>query len=195
MIIRAAYQNARLLHADFLHQLEIFLAGTYPTRDLRILIPLFHTLIYRVPILFTVQKELAGTDHTVWSTQLVQIIIDCDDLLRCIGRSGLLTVPKRGIRNPNILRHIMRHCPVVKRNLRYFGIRKHIPEHIRFLNIVQNIHMLFYFQKIIMIIHGYRTIRKSSLIIHNCHVPFRVYPLRSIHLSLILYCRMDVRHV
>ena len=39
MIIRAAYQNPRLFHADLFHQFEIVLAGTDPACDFRVLIP------------------------------------------------------------------------------------------------------------------------------------------------------------
>ena len=34
----------------------------------------------------------------------------------------------------DILRHIVGHRPVIERNLRNLGIRKHIPENIRFLH-------------------------------------------------------------
>ena len=63
MIIRAAHQNPRLLHADGLHQLEVLLAGSDPAGDLRKFISSLHAFIHRVLILFAVQKELAGADH------------------------------------------------------------------------------------------------------------------------------------
>ena len=61
----------------------------------------------------------------------------------------------------------MRHNSVVERYLRYLGIRKHISEYIGFLHIIQNIHMLFYFQKIISRIHVHRTIVKCFIFSHD----------------------------
>ena len=167
MIIRTAHQYARFFHPDLLDQLKILFAGADPACDLRILIPTLHTLIDRISVLLAVQKELTGTDHAVWSAQSMQMIIDCHDLLRRIRRPGLLSIPESRIRDPDILRHIVRYCPVIERDLGYLGIRKHIPENIWFLHIIQYIHMFFYFQKIIMVIHGHRTVRESLLIIHS----------------------------
>ena len=60
----------------------------------------------------------------------------------------------------------MGHNPVVKGNLRNFRIRKHISENIRFLDIVQYVHMLFDFKKVVFLIHCYRAVGKSFIHIH-----------------------------
>ena len=176
MIIRTADQNAGLLHADLPDQLKVLPAGTDPACNLRITIAPLHTFIDSIPVLLAVQEEFTGTDHTVWAAQFMQMIVDRDDLFRRVRRPGLLAVPEGRIRDPDILRHIVGHRPVIERNLRNLGIRKHIPENIRFLHIIQNIHVLFYFQKIVVIVHGHRTIRESSFIIHSCHHTFPVAP-------------------
>ncbi len=166
MIIGAAYQNSRLLHADFLHQLKILLTGADPAGNLRKRISPLHALIHCIPVLFTVQEKLAGTNHAVRTSQLVQIIIDCDDLLCAVWGPGLLPVPEGGIRDPYFSGHIMRHDSVVKRNLRYFRIRKHIPENIGLLHVVQYVHMLLDLQQIVFLVHGNRAILEHLIISH-----------------------------
>ncbi len=71
MIIGAADKDSRLLHSDLLHQLKILLTGTNPAGNLREFISPLHTLIHRIPILLAVQKKFAGTDHSVWTAQLM----------------------------------------------------------------------------------------------------------------------------
>ena len=86
MIIRTADQYPRLLHADFLHQPEIILAGPDPAGDLRKLISSLHTFIDGIPVFPAVQEKFAGPDHPSGASQLVQIIVDRHDLFRGIGR-------------------------------------------------------------------------------------------------------------
>lgn len=103
----------------------------------------------------------------------MQIIKDCYNLLRCIGRPGLLTIPESCICNPDILRHIMWYNSVIKRYLGNFRIREHISKYIGLFHIVQNVHMLFYFQKIVLMVHCDRTILKCFIFSHLIHPPYR----------------------
>ena len=166
MIIGAADQNAGLLHADLLHQAEILLARPDPAGHLRKPIAPFHALIDRVPVLLAVKEKFAGAHHSVGAAQPVQIIIDGDDLIRGIGGAGLLSVPEGGIRDPDLLRHVVRHDPVVEGDLRDLRIGEHIPEHVRLLHVVQDIHMLLDLKKIVLLIHGHRAIGKGFIGIH-----------------------------
>ena len=61
MIIRTAYQNTGLFHADFLYQLEILLTGTYPAGNLREFIASLHTFVHGIPVLLAVQTSGHGT--------------------------------------------------------------------------------------------------------------------------------------
>ena len=133
----------------------------------RELISLFHTFIHRVLVLLAVQEELACPNHACRTAKPVQIVIDSDNLLRGIRRAGLLAIPESGVRDPDLLGHIMGHNPVVERNLGDFRIRKHISEYIRLLHIIQNVHMLFYFQKIVLLIHVDRAVGKCIIRIHD----------------------------
>ena len=85
MIIRADfYQNTGLSESDVLHQLEILLACTDPARNLRELVSSFQALIDRIPVLLAVQKKFTLTDQSFRTAQLMQIVIDRCNLLRCI---------------------------------------------------------------------------------------------------------------
>ena len=99
----------------------------------------------------------------------MQIIIDRNDLICRIWRPGLLTITEGCVRDPNFFWHIMRHNSVIKRDLRHFGIRKHIAKYIGFLYIVQYVHMLFDLQQIVAFIHGDRPICKHVSAIMVCH--------------------------
>jgi len=158
MIIGTAYQNTCFFHANFLNQLEILFAGTDPTGHFRELVASFHTFIDRIPVLFAVKEKLTGPYHSIRAPKPVHIIINIHNLFRGIGSAGLLAVAEGSIGNPDILRHIVRHNSVIKRNLRNLRIRKHISENIGFLDVIQYVHMLFYFQKIVFVIHAYRTV-------------------------------------
>ncbi len=102
----------------------------------------------------------------------MQIIIDCHDLFRGIGRPGLLAVAKSSIRNPDFLRHIVRHNSVIEGNLGHLRIGKHIAEYIRLLYIIQNVHMFLYLQQIAVLVHGDRPVLKSVILSHIPIPPF-----------------------
>ena len=189
MVIRAAYQDSRLLHPDLLHQLEIFLAGTDPACDLRELVSPLHTFVYGVTILLAVQEKLTGTDHSIRSAQLMQVIKDRHDLLCRVWRTGLLSIPEGSICDPDILGHIVRHDPVVKRDLGDLRVRKHIPKYIRLFDVIQNVHVLFDFQKVVLFIHSNRTVQKRSLIIvHHFHdLSLLLVSLPDLSIRLITY--------
>ena len=181
MIVGAAYQNTGFLHSDFFYQFKVFLAGTDPAGDLRELISPFHTLIHSISVLLTVKEELAGANHSVGTAQTMQIIENGYNLLSGIGCPGLLSVTEGSIRNKDILGHIMRNNTIIKRNLGNLGIRKHIPEHIRTIHIIQNVHMFFNLEKIRILIHGYRSILKHKILLllpksfHICSFRMIVY--------------------
>ena len=83
----------------------------------------------------------------------------------------------------------MGHDPVVERNLRYLGVREHIAEHIGLFHIVQYVHMLLYFQQIIIFVHRDRSVCK------NIHLYIPAFPSEIWHdssyittiLSVLLY--------
>src|SRR5699024_8981909 len=142
------YENSGLLKPDIFHELKILPARTDPAGYFRKLISSLKTFINRVPVLFTVEEEFTLSDFPVWSSQAVQIIVNCYNLICCIRRSRLLPVAECGICNPYLIRHIMRHNPVIEGNLRYLVIVEQIPEHIRFLHIDKRVNMFLQFQKI-----------------------------------------------
>ena len=152
MVIRTAHQNAGLFEADLPDQFEVLLAGADPARHLREFIAFFQTAVHRIPVLLTVQEELALADLALRAAQPVQIVIDRHDLFRGVRCSGLLPVPECGVRDPDLIRHVMGHDPVVKCDLRHLFIPEQIPEDIRRLHIDERIHVLLQLQQIRMII-------------------------------------------
>ena len=153
MIVGAAYQDTGLLHTNFLYKLEVLLACADPAGYLGKLVTSFHTFIYRISVFLAVKEEFTRTNHAVWSAQFVQIVIDRNNLLCGIRCTGLLTVTKCSICNPDILWHIVWNDSVIEGNLGYLGIRKHISEYIWLLHIIQDIHMLFDFKQVVFCIH------------------------------------------
>jgi hypothetical protein len=81
------------------------------------------------------------------TTQLMQIIIDRYDLLRRVWGSGLLSVTERGIRDPDLMRHMMRDDSIIECDLRNFIVGEQIAKSIRFVHIYELVHVLFQFQK------------------------------------------------
>ena len=158
VIIGARNQNSGLLEAQLLHQLIIFFLCANPAGHLRILITTLQTLTDGIPVFFAVEEKFGGADHAVRPAQAVKLIVDMDNLLCRIGRPRLLTVPERSVRDPDVLRHIVRNNSVVERNLRNFLIREHIVEDVRFLHVVQNVHMLLNRQEVVIAVHRHRAI-------------------------------------
>ena len=152
VIIRAAHKNSRLFKPDILYKLKILFARADPAGHLRELIAFLQAFVHSIPVLFAVKEELALTDLPIRTSQSVQIIVDRHDLLRCIRCPGLLAVTERSVCNPDLIRHIVRHDPVIKRDLRYLVIVEQIAEHIRCVHINQREHMLLQFQKIRMFV-------------------------------------------
>ena len=94
----------------------------------------------------------------------MEIIINRHNLLCCIRSSGLLSVSKCRICDPDFIRHIMRHNTVIECNLWDFIIMEQIPEHIRRIYIHQWIHVFFQFQKICVLIQTYFSIFHDFLL-------------------------------
>ena len=108
----------------------------------------------------------------------MQIIINGYNLLRCIRCSGLLSIAECRIRNPDVLRHIVRHDPVIKRDLRNLGIRKHVTEYVWLLHIIQNIHMLFNFKQVILGIQCHRSVKEIAVIIVHYHITLQLLQMQ-----------------
>ena len=135
------------------------------------MITAFHTFINRIPVFFTIKEKLTGTDHTVGSAKLVQIIENRHNLFCRVRRARLLSVTEGCVRDPDILRHIVRHDPVIEGNLRDFRIREHIAENIGLFHIIQNIHMLLDLEEIILMIHSHGAVLKLQVIFFS-HVKY-----------------------
>ena len=166
MIIGTTDQNASLLHSDLFYQLKVLLAGTDPAGNFGELVSPLHTFINSISVLLAIQEKFTGTDHSVGATQFMQIVIDLYDLLCGIRCSRLLSVSEGSICDPDILWHVMRHDTIIKRYFWDFGIREHVTEHVRLLHIIQYVHMLFNLQKVVLRIHGDRTILKCITFSH-----------------------------
>ena len=149
MIIGTWNKNTCFLHSDFFNQFEIFFACSDPAGNFGEFISSFHTFNNRITVFLRIKEEFTRTNHTVGTAEFMKIIIDCNNLFGRIRSSGLLSVSECCIRNPYFFWHIVRNYSVIKRNFGYLGIRKHVSKDIGFINVFQNIHMLFDFQKIV----------------------------------------------
>ena len=142
MIIRAADQDTGLTQSEIFYQLEILFARADPACNFRELISAFQTFIYRVAVFFTVKEKLTLTDLSFRSAKFMEIIVNRHDLLCRIRCSRLLSVTEGCVRDPDLLRHIMRHNTVIECNLRNLRIWKQISECIRLCYVCKLVKML-----------------------------------------------------
>src|SRR5438132_135399 len=98
VVVRGRYQDAGFLDAGCLDGLEVVQRRAHPGRYLRARPSL--TGGNRLEVDGGVGEELRLADHR--ATQLVQQVVEIDDLLDGVGRSRLLTIAKRGVRNPDV---------------------------------------------------------------------------------------------
>ncbi len=148
MVVRTAYQNSGLLHADVVHEAEVFLLRPNPGRNLRELQSKLHAFLNRLPIPVAVYEELRLTNDAIRAGELRHHLIDIHDLFHCIRFTGLLSVTERRVGNPDFLRHVVRASPEVERYLRYFCILEELPHQIGFIHVLQLIAVRFLLQQI-----------------------------------------------
>ena len=139
VVIRAADQDARLLHADLAHHLKVLARGANPAGDLRVLIAALHAAQHRVPVLLGIQEELALADDAVRPAQAVQHVEDVHDLLGRVRLARLLPVAERRIRDPDLLRHGHGHMAHVERDARDVLVIEHDAVEVRFRHILQHV--------------------------------------------------------
>ena len=146
MVIRAGDQNARLLDAQVFDQLKILLAGANPGGNLGKFVAQILAKGQGFPILFRIDEKLALPDDAVFPAQPVHQLIEIPNLLWRKGRHGLLPIPEGGIRNPDLIRHILRHDTVVKPRFGDLVIGENIPEQHRLLHILQCVVIIVFLQ-------------------------------------------------
>ena len=127
MVVRAGGEDARFLQAHLFDQLEVLLVGPDPARDLRKAVAALHAEPDRFLVLRRIEEELGLADHALWSAQTVKEIEYLNDLLRRIGRPGLLAVAERRVRHPDLVGHVDRDEPLLQLHPGHAGIGKHIP--------------------------------------------------------------------
>ena len=93
----------------------------------------------------------------------MQIIVNCHDLLSSVGGSGLLSVAECRVRDPDLIRHMVRNGSVIEGYLRNLIIRIQISERVRSGHIDQRVHILFQLEQVRVVVHMY----SSCLIFHN----------------------------
>ena len=106
------------------------------------------TALNGLPIPLAVNEKFRLTDQAVRPAQLAQQLEQMLDLFRRIGIHGLLTIPERGIRDPDIRRHGHRHPPVVEGHLGHFVIIVYVPVEDRVLHILKGIAVIILFQQV-----------------------------------------------
>jgi hypothetical protein len=97
------------------------------------------------------------------TAELVHVIIDCHDLLCRVGRSGLLSVAKSRVRDPDLIRHVVRNSSVIESYLRNLIVGIQVPERVRSGHVDQGVHILFQLKQVRVMVHMY----SSCLIFHN----------------------------
>ena len=148
VVVAAADQNAGLTDAEVAHEAKILFGGAYPRRDLRELQPQLHALFERLAVFFAVDKKLRLPYDAVRPAEPRQILVNIHDLLDRVRLHGLLPVAQGCVRDPDILRHVHRHAPVVERNLRHHSLRINVALEVRLRHVLERIFVRILLQQI-----------------------------------------------
>ena len=136
VVVAAGHQDAGLLDAQVLDQLEIVPGGPDPGGDLREAVAQVLAAAHGLPILLAVDEELRLADDAVGAAQPRHQLVQMHDLIHRVGLHGLLPVPERGVGDPDLLRHAHGHAAVVERDARHFVERVDIPVQVRFRDVL-----------------------------------------------------------
>ena len=164
VVVGAADQNAGLLDAKVLDQLEVLLGGSDPGGDLREFQIQLHALLDGLAVLLGVDEELGLADDAVGAAQLRKQLIDVDDLVNGVGLHGLLTVPQGGVGDPDLLGHGHGHAPVVEGHLGDGAVGVDVALQIGLRHVLEGIFIGFLFQQIGLggnFEHGFRLLSKD----------------------------------
>jgi len=141
VVVGAGGQDARFLQADLFDQFEVFLDGSDPARDLRVLVPERETLLDRLAVLPGIEKELAGPDQAARTRQPVHELVQLDDLPGRVRRAGLLAVAERRVGDPRLLGDERRHPLVGERDLRKQAVREDVAVQVRLRNVLEPVRL------------------------------------------------------
>jgi len=148
VIVRATGKDARLLNTHIFDELKVLLGGTNPARYFWILIPQRAAGIHCGAVIGTIEKELGLTDDPIGSPKLVQKTEQLDGLGDRIRGTGLLTVPKSGVADPQPIRWIHGHMAMVKGDLGNLVVGIEQPIVVRCSDILQAILVLGLLQSV-----------------------------------------------
>ncbi len=171
VVVRHRCQDPRLPQPHLPHQLEVLLARANPARDLRIPESLLQTGIYRLLVGLRVEKELARPNPPVGAPQPVQHRVEVNDLLHRERRPRLLPIPEGGVRDPDLLRRIHRHQPMVEGHLRRLVIGKGLPEQSGLGDVLKLVMIGLLLQRIPPSVEGYHVVSSSGTLASRSAYP------------------------
>ena len=105
-----------------------------------------------------------------WAAEPGQKSIKIHDLLYCIRRHRLLSVPERRVGDPYVFWHVYRHSPVVESYLGDFFVVENVPEEIGLFHVLQSISVYRLLQQI-GLFRKFEHLFTSLLIDINCSRP------------------------
>ena len=129
-------------HADFgkFHvprELEIVLVGADPSRDAREAVAAGAACVDAFPVTLGVHEKFRGRDEAGFSAEPVQEIEDFRHLADSVGRTGLLAVAERGIRDAELIGRMRREHHVIEFGAADARVRKLLTEELGFLNVLK----------------------------------------------------------
>src|SRR4030042_1396748 len=137
VVVRYRGEDPRLFEPHLPHELKITLIRPDPTRDLRVPIPLFETLVNGLFVLIAVEEELRLAYDAVRASELMKQIIEINYLLCRIGGPRLLAIAKGGISNKYLFRGIYQLNFVVELNATYLFVREDITKQMGLIYILE----------------------------------------------------------
>ena len=163
VVIRAGDEDAGLLDALVLHQLEVLLVRTDPRGDLRELQPQILTGMQRLTVLLGVHEELRLAHQTLGASQTVEELEQMHDLIHREGADGLLTITEGGVRHPDLLGHIRGYMAHVEGDLRHGLVVEHLAIKIGLRHILQLVLIARLHQQVLFFVKLQHSLYASSL--------------------------------
>ena len=139
VVVRDGGQDPRFFQPHFLDPLQVFPVGADPPGDLREPVPSLLTPLHGLPVPIAVKEEFGLPDDPVGAAQPVEEIKKVDDLLDRKRRSGLLSVPKRGIRDEPVGGRGDRENFMVKIDPANFVVRENRALQVGFRHLLQGV--------------------------------------------------------
>lgn len=137
VVVGNAGEHADLGEFHVPRELEIVLVGADPSRDAREAVAAGAACVDAFPVTLGVHEKFRSCNEAGFSAEPVQEIEDFRHLADSVGRTGLLAVAERGIRDTELIGRMRREHHVIEFGAADARVRKLLTEELGFLNVLK----------------------------------------------------------